>query len=176
MKGSVASKSASAAELSSFEASMVGLCISVASAFSLPKSIGAIYGLAYASAEPLTMDDFVERLQIAAGSASQGLRFLHRLGAVKTVYRADSRKTLYAPEESLRRVLVGVLNENFVPQLRDTAERLPALRAELASVAEQESREVLEKRIENLESWASKSSNLLPWLGRFISAPLKKEE
>ena len=43
----------------------------------LPRSIGEIYGLLFISAEPLAMDDLVERLNISKGSASQGLSLIH---------------------------------------------------------------------------------------------------
>lgn len=153
---------------------MVSLGISLAAAFSLPKSIGAIYGLAYATVEPLALDDFTERLQIAIGSTSQGLRFLQRMGAIKPVHVPGSRKTLYAPEESMRRLLMGVLTENFIPKLRETSGRFPELRAMLAEVNDPAEREILAKRMDNLESWASKSGNILPWLSKLIGSPLKK--
>jgi hypothetical protein len=51
--------------------------------FGVPKSVGQIYGLLYASPEPLSFSDIVERLEISKGSASQGLQFLRSLGAIK---------------------------------------------------------------------------------------------
>ena len=66
-------------QLSDFDRSLVALGISAATAFSLPKSVGAIFGLAFASPQPLALDDFVERLEISKGSASQGLKFLQRI-------------------------------------------------------------------------------------------------
>jgi len=150
-----------AAILTEFEQSLVSLGISAAAAFSLPKSVGAIYGLAYANPEPLAMDDFVERLGIAVGSASQGLRFLQRMGAVKPVFL------------SVRRLIIGILNETILPQLRDSAERLPELRKNLASVEDPEARKLLEYRLRNLESWARKSDKALPWIGKLIGRPLE---
>jgi DNA-binding transcriptional regulator GbsR (MarR family) len=135
--------------------------------------VGAIYGLAYASPEPLAMEDFVNRLGIAVGSASQGLRFLQRMGAVKPVYRASERRTLYAPEESVRRLIIGILNETVLPQLRDSAERLPELRRQLEGLEDPAAREALEKRVENLESWVRKSDKALPWIGKIIGRPLE---
>ena len=51
--------------------------------FGVPKSVGQIYGLLYASPEPLSFSDIVERLEISKGSASQGLQLLRSLGAIK---------------------------------------------------------------------------------------------
>jgi DNA-binding transcriptional regulator GbsR (MarR family) len=169
----MASTPTNPATLTDFEESLVAIGISAAAAFSLPKSVGAIYGLAYANPEPLSMDDFVERLGIAVGSASQGLRFLQRIGAMKPVYRSHQRRTLYQPEESVRRLVIGILNETVLPQLRDTAERFPELRENLASVEDPEARELLEYRLRNLESWARKSDKALPWIGKLIGRPLE---
>ncbi|NJR43396.1 MAG: hypothetical protein HC767_12780 [Akkermansiaceae bacterium] len=51
----------------------------------LPRSIGEIYGLLFISQAPLSLDDLVQRLKISKGSASQGLRMLKGLGAVREV-------------------------------------------------------------------------------------------
>ena len=55
----------------------------VVQVFGVPKSVGQIYGLLYASPEPLSFSDIVERLDISKGSASQGLQLLRSLGAIK---------------------------------------------------------------------------------------------
>jgi hypothetical protein len=48
----------------------------------IPKSIGQIYGVLYASATPLSFSDIVGRLEISKGSVSQGLQLLRSLGAI----------------------------------------------------------------------------------------------
>ena len=54
----------------------------VVQVFGVPKSVGQIYGLLYATPEPLSFSDIVDRLDISKGSASQGLQLLRSLGAV----------------------------------------------------------------------------------------------
>ena len=61
----------------------------------LPKSVGEIFGVLFASSKPLTMLDLVNRLGISKGSASQGLKMLRTLGAVREVDYNDDRKTYY---------------------------------------------------------------------------------
>ena len=61
----------------------------VVQVFGVPKSVGQIYGLLYASPEPLSFSDIVERLDISKGSASQGLQLLRSLGAIKV---ADAKR------------------------------------------------------------------------------------
>ena len=50
--------------------------------FGVPKSVGQIYGVLYASPSPLSFSDIVDRLEISKGSASQGLALLRSLGAI----------------------------------------------------------------------------------------------
>src|SRR5664279_941808 len=100
----------------------------VVQVFGVPKSVGQIYGLLYASPEPLSFSDIVERLDISKGSASQGLQLLRSLGAIRVADELDgrenshfhlhphsgseaSRRIAYAPELSLRRLVSGVLQE-----------------------------------------------------------------
>lgn len=40
----------------------------------------------------------------------------------------------YAPEKSVRRLIIGILKETVLPQMRVTAERFPELRVNLDSV------------------------------------------
>ena len=49
----------------------------------MPRSVGEIYGLLYFSPDPLSMDVIAAKLGISIGSASQGLRTLRSLKAVK---------------------------------------------------------------------------------------------
>ncbi len=41
------------------------------------------------------MDDLIERLNLSKGSASQGLKYLQDLGAVRAVYAGGDRRTHY---------------------------------------------------------------------------------
>ena len=161
-------------QLTEFEASLVALGISAATAFSLPKSVGALYGLAFARAEPLAFDDFLEALEMSKGSVSQGLKFLQRMGAVKPVYLPQDRRTLYEPELSLRRLLIGILNENVLPHLQQSGDQVGRLREQLDGLPEAH-REVLEDRLDALEGWGKKSRMLWPLAERVLSGPLKKK-
>lgn len=151
---------------------MIGLGMNLATAFSLPKSVGAIFGLLFASPRPLALDDCVERLEISKGSASNGLKFLQRMGAIRPVFSASERRTLYEPEVSLRRLLIGVLKENVMPHLQQSREQVANLRSLLGNFPEEE-REILEDRLDAIETWDKKSRLLMPLLERFLSAPLK---
>src|SRR6266704_2978128 len=67
-----------------------------------PRSLAEIYGLLFISSRPLAMDDLIGRLQLSKGSASQGLKFLRNLGAVKMVYMPADRRVHYEAVAELR--------------------------------------------------------------------------
>jgi DNA-binding transcriptional regulator GbsR (MarR family) len=161
-------------QLTEFESSLIALGISAASAFSLPKSVGALYGLAFARAEPLAFDDFMEALEMSKGSVSQWLKFLQRMGALRVVYSPTDRRTLYEPELSLRRLLVGILQENVLPHLQQSGEQVAQLREQINGVP-REHKELLEKRLDTLEGWGKKSRMLWPLAERVLSGPLKRK-
>ena len=72
-----------------FQSECIELFAEVVYALGLPRSIGQIYGLLFASPEPLSFSDIVERLAISKGSASQGLQLLRSLGAINI---ADAKR------------------------------------------------------------------------------------
>lgn len=69
--------------LSAFEHEVVEVFVGLAKVLGLPKSYGEIYGLLFASAQPLSFADIQEKLDLSKGSVSQGLRALRDLGAVR---------------------------------------------------------------------------------------------
>jgi DNA-binding transcriptional regulator GbsR (MarR family) len=161
-------------QLTDFEQSVVALGISAATAFSLPKSVGALYGLAFARVEPLAFDDFLGALEMSKGSVSQGLKFLTRMGALRTVYSPTDRRTLYEPELSLRRLLIGILNENILPHLSQGADQLSELRTQLNGDLPKAEREALLKRLETIEGWGKKTRMVWPIVEKALSGPLKR--
>ncbi|PTX98387.1 hypothetical protein [Opitutus sp. ER46] len=66
-----------------YEQSLVAFFVEGAQMLGIPKSVAAIYGICFASAEPLSFSDINERLDISSGSISQGLRVLKEVGALK---------------------------------------------------------------------------------------------
>lgn len=73
------------ASLDAVERELVAIFADLSAALGLPRSLGQIYGLAYASPAPICFDDVVQRLALSKGSASQGLRVLRELGALRAI-------------------------------------------------------------------------------------------
>lgn len=150
--------------LTAFEHEIIEIFVRAAQLLSLPKSIGEIYGLLYASERPLTLDQIVTALRISKGSASQGLRFLSNLAAVKKVYVPGDRRDHYEAEVRLRRLGDGLLRERVEPHLQSGQERLARLDALSTDVSPH-----LRERYEKLRTWHRRAGRILPLARRLFS-------
>lgn len=154
--------------------------------FGVPKSVGQIYGLLYASPVPLGFPDIVDRLEMSKGSASQGLQLLRSLGAITVadgtksprnsfdILRSDrppksrvERSVVYEPELSLRKLVSGVLRERIGPMAATSTERLARLR-ELAAEAGAEESIFFLDRARQLNSWRRRLKTVLPVLSALL--------
>lgn len=163
--------------------------------FGIPRSVGQIYGLLYASPRPLGFLDIVETLEISKGSASQGMQLLRELGAINEVVRGEhpkgkangmrqsdrkegreskaidsgdanrSARVVYEPELSLRRLVSGMLRERIAPMAATSADRLTKLR-ELAE--EQGAAGIYLARAKQLNTWRRRLRAILPVLGALL--------
>lgn len=150
------------------------LGISVATAFSLPRSVGSIFGLIFASADPIGLEDIIRKLEISRGSASMGLNFLLKMGAIQAIPPpGGTRRTLYEPEMSLRRLLDGVLQATILPHLNGSTVKIDQLAASLEELSPEE-QAVLGKRLSTLRSWQSKARTLAPIAARVLGKAPRK--
>jgi len=134
----------------------------------LPKSVGEIFGLLYCSPTPLTMFDIVDRLSISKGSASQGLKMLRTLGAVREVDYLDDRKTYFIADVELKKIVGVFIREEIRPHLQSGKEKLQLLSKELDHIEDPVLKEFYEERIERLGRWAKKANLVLPLVQRFL--------
>lgn len=180
-----------------FQNECVELFDEVVQLFGVPKSVGQIYGILYASSRPLCFSDIVDRLEISKGSVSQGLQLLRSFGAINvansrprtTSYMRESgqkstalgplpfatdggRREYYVPELSLRKLLGGVLRERVAPLAATSGERLKYLR----ELAEQDAGEndFYVDRAKQLETWRRRLKIVLPLLGALLGNKVKK--
>lgn len=151
------------------ERELIAFFVNAAQAFGLPKSYGEIYGLYFASEQPLALDDVIERLQISKGSASQGIRFLKEINALNTVYQPGNRKDYHTAEMSLRRIADGFLRQRITPQLKDGNQRLAHLRKEYTD----KELGCIKDKLNNIEAWSKKANLILPVVSKFLGP--KKE-
>jgi len=134
---------------------------------SLPRSVGEIYGLLFANGAAMTLDQLVRRLDISKGSASQGLRLLRGVGAVRVGYQPGDRKDYYEAEVELPALVRGFLRDQLSVRLNHANDRLRRLRDAVDDPANG-APEGLGHRVERLESWNNKAKRLVPLVSTFL--------
>jgi DNA-binding transcriptional regulator GbsR (MarR family) len=157
-------------ELEPLERQVVAVFVDGVRVLGLPRSIGEIYGLLFISRSPLSLDDLVQRLNISKGSASQGLRMLKSLGAVR---EADGnggaeRRTYYEPAVELKRLVGGFIREQVRPHLESGKIKISRLAATTREVEDPEHRKFLSDRVERLEQWMRSGGKVLPILQKIL--------
>ena len=116
-----------------FARESVEVFVHAAQVLGVPRSMGEIYGLLYASSKPLPMDAIIERLSMSKGSASQGLRWLRDIGAIQATYIAGDRRDHFVAETRLRKLAGGFLRDQIEPHLQSAEDRLERLEKSAAS-------------------------------------------
>jgi HTH-type transcriptional regulator, glycine betaine synthesis regulator len=134
----------------------------------LPRSLGEIYGLLFISTDPLSLDDLVRDLGISKGSASQGLRTLRTLGAVREATGNGDRRTYYEPAVDLKRLVGGFIREQVRPHLDSGKTKLQSISDTASLTADPVEREFFNDRIERLESWMKRGGQVLPMLQKIL--------
>jgi DNA-binding transcriptional regulator GbsR (MarR family) len=157
----------SAGSLSELEIEAIDLFISFMKLIGLPKSVGEIYGLLFVAGAPLNAEQITERLQISAGAASQGLKLLRSLGAVRSVYVAGDRRDHFSADLDLSTFASAFIKEELNPRLDNAAERIKRMEL-LAKDLEGEERDAAFKRIERLRHWMERGRKMMPWLLKFL--------
>jgi DNA-binding transcriptional regulator GbsR (MarR family) len=154
------------ADLDSFQRECINLFVHAAQILSIPRSVGEIFGLLYSSRDPLAMDDVIEKLSMSKGSASQGLRWLRDMGAVRTTYVAGDRRDFFVAETELRKLAFGFLRESIEPHLDRGVDYLERVDRTIEDLPAGEKRRFGEERLKKLRRWHRFSSQVLPLLLR----------
>ena len=97
----------------------------------LPRSVGQIYGLAFFSTRPISLDEMAEVLGISKASASTGARQLTGWGALRQVWIPGDRRDYFEVAGDAAK-LVGEFARDFVkPRLTLSHQRLSRMLAAL---------------------------------------------
>ena len=164
-------ESAGAAEgLSELEVEVIDLFVSAVRLLGIPKSIGEIYGLLYISPVPLALDEVVMKLKISKGSASQGLKFLRKVGAVKPVYVAGERRDHFEAVTELKQLAAGFIREELTPHLESGNVRLERLDALVGEVSDGEDgdKAFYMRRLSKLGQWQKRAKQVLPFVKKVL--------
>lgn len=132
-----------------------------------PRSVGEIYGLLYFSQQPLSMDKIMNRLRISLGSASQGLKSLRSLKAVRTVYIQGERKDHFVAETEFRRLFSNFIKDEILPHLDSASERISRIESHVSG-KDKIDQEFYEIRLEKLRRLTKAGKRLLPALSGLL--------
>lgn len=162
--------------LSPIQIEIIEIFIHLAHLAGMPRSLGEIYGFVFSSATPVSFDDVVAKLNISTGSASQGLRQLRSIGALKTAYVPGDRRDHYQPEIDLRKLVDGLAKAMIEDQLRNGNERLSRLEEWMLSFRESPRATIdfFEDRIAILRAWHSCAKDAFPMLFEILR-PIESE-
>jgi DNA-binding transcriptional regulator GbsR (MarR family) len=155
-------------ELDPLERQVVDFFVDGVRVLGLPRSIGEIYGLLFISSAALSLDDLVRRLHISKGSASQGLRMLKSLGAVREAGDTTERRTYYEPALDLKRLAGGFIREQIRPHLESGQTKITRLAETTQDLDDPARRQFLNDRIERLENWMRRGRRVLPVLQKLL--------
>ncbi len=151
-----------------FEIAVVSFFVEAADLLGVPKSVAAIYGICFASPEPLGFAEIDALLDISTGSISQGLRVLREVGALKVVSAPVERRDRFTPDLELRKLAARFLEERVDKQLKAGNTRLKTLKAAVPAGSNGSARE-LRDRLKQLQNWHDKSRALLPVVKTFLT-------
>lgn len=154
--------------LSEIEQQVVALCADGVRVAGLPKSIGEIYGLLYISREPLALDDLVARLGISKGTASQGLKMLRALGAVREAEGLDARRSYFEADLQLKKLVSGFIREQLRPHLASGEDRLQKIGLQVQDEQDPELRDFYDDRVNKLVRWSKRARLVFPLLQRVL--------
>jgi DNA-binding transcriptional regulator GbsR (MarR family) len=144
-----------------FEESLVGFFVEAADLLGVPKSVAIIYGIVFASPQPVSFTEIEARLYLSKGSVSQGLRLLREMGAIKEVSTPADKAERFTPDMEMRRLIQRFLEQRLQKQLNDGKTRLTAIQRALPALEEAETK-TLRVRLKQLQNWHDKARSILP--------------
>ena len=147
--------------LDEIESAIIDIFIRATKILGYPKSIGEIYGLLYVSDEPLCMEDIIQRLGISLGAASQGLKALKSIRAVKSNHLIGKRREYFTAEFELEDLINRYIREEFSSYLRNWKLQQKSVRELFQNNGTEHSHSHLEERLTKLEDLHSKSQALM---------------
>jgi DNA-binding transcriptional regulator GbsR (MarR family) len=150
-------------EVVAFEEEVLVFFLDSANLLGVPKSVAAIYGICFASPEPLSFTEVQERLDLSSGSISQGLKVLREVGALKVVRTELDSREYVTPDLELRKLVQHWITERLQRQLSAGQSRLQTI-AKTVPGSRSTASKALRDRIKTLQGWHDKASAVLPFV------------
>jgi DNA-binding transcriptional regulator GbsR (MarR family) len=146
--------------LSKAQWEVIEICVRASQVLGAPRSVGEIFGFLFTKNRAVSFEQVVTTLGISAGSASQGLRHLRRLGVVKVVLRARDRRDYFQIENSLKRILTGFVSETAAFHLGGVVDRIDKLKVRVKESECKTAPEVVD-RLNVLLEWSQQTRSAL---------------
>lgn len=153
--------------LSEAEVGIIDLFVAFSRILGQPRSVAEIYGLLFASSSPLALDDITTKLKMSKGSASQGVRYLRQVGAIKPAYQPQDRRTHFEAVAHLRRLAGEFLRVQVQPVLEEGDGRVARI-MDAASRLPRADREHITGRVRVLQSWGRNTRKVFPLILRVL--------
>ncbi len=148
------------AATSGLQSEIITYWVEIATSLGFPRSMGEIYGLIFATKDPLCADEIVAVLGMSRSGVGQGLKALLEIGAIRPTHQPGNRKEHYQIQPDLGVLVKQILNSRVFPSL----EELARTRKTLAEAVSQENSPHLHQRFDKLERWHNKASPILKLL------------
>lgn len=157
------------ADIVAFEAELVSFFLDAANLLGVPKSVAAVYGIVFASPEPLSFSEISARLNFSNGSVSQALRVLREIGAIRAAgieptaqeVRGSAARERFEPDLALRKLVVRFIEQRLEKQLDAGSSRLGILRRAVPAGDKRATIE-LSRRLKSLSDWHTRAHQILP--------------
>lgn len=153
-------RASSAQPLDEFQSRCIALFVRATAVFSLPRSVGQVYGLLFATPRPLHLDELVGLLGASRGGTFEAVKWLVSVGAVERVRLPGVRKDHFRAELNLRKLAAGYLRLKVEPHVENGAEHIRELEAVVAASGPEAA--FHHQRLDKIRSWHRVISDLLP--------------
>lgn len=102
--------------------------------FGFSKVMGQLYGALLLSAEPLSLDDLMDRLSISKASVSMNMRTLEHMGMVRQVWMRgrSGRRKYYEAETDFIQIITNILSGR---EMRDVDRALTVMKENAARLS-----------------------------------------
>jgi len=150
------------------------------SQWGINKTMAQIHALLMVAAEPLSMEDIMEELQISRGNASMNLRALMDWGIIYKEYKPGERREFFTSEKDLDELAVKIAQERSKREIKPA---LKVLKEVSSSVKDETSAEAkhFADQTTKLYDFVLKADNMLEksiefkdnWLGRLVMKIMK---
>ena len=156
--------------MNDFQSECVAIFTRAAVAFAMPASVGQIYGLLFATPDPLSLDDMTSLLGTSRGGTFQSMKWLREVGMIEGQYLPGSRKEHFRAVLNLRKLATSLLRMRVEPHVQNGSDHLERLRSSIGREKSAES-EFQRARYDQMARWHRFLSTILPVIrtmaGRF---------